>query len=247
MLIPEVSEGLERLGVRKSDTLLVHSSFKSLGRIPYSAIAFLSAFIDYLSEGTLLLPALSYENVSDRNPCFDLRKTKSCIGYLPEVFRKNFDVIRSIHPTHSVCAIGREARSITHRHREDSTPCGPNSPFSLLPEYSGKILMLGCGLHPNTSMHAIEELFEPEYLFNGQLNYTIIEQEGICYDRAYTIHNFRGWIQRYDRIMNTNADNWVQRGHIFQAECHLLNARTLWEKAKTRLAKEPLYFVEKER
>ena len=38
--------------------------------------------------------------------------------------------------------------------------------------------MLGCGLRPNTSMHAIEELVEPPYLFGPPLSYQLVLDDG---------------------------------------------------------------------
>ena len=57
-------------------------------------------------------------------------------------------------------------------HVQDNTPCGQNSPFNRLIENAGKILMIGCGLTPNTTMHAVEEYVRPPYLFgpsNGRV------------------------------------------------------------------------------
>ena len=60
--------------------------------------------------------------------------------------------------------------------------------------------MLGCGLSPNTSMHAIEELVTPPYLFAAPLDYTLVLPDGRELVKTYTPHNFHGWRQRYDRV-----------------------------------------------
>ncbi|TGV02872.1 AAC(3) family N-acetyltransferase [Flavivirga rizhaonensis] len=238
-------ESLENLDIKNDDIVLVHSSYKSLGQMPFRANDFLNFFIEYLYRGTLIFPGLSHKHVNALNPCFDNRKTKSCVGFLPELFRQSFRVNRSMHPTHSVCAIGKEAMSITESHGLDNTPCGPNSPFALLPKYNGKILMLGCGLKPNTSMHAIEETIEPPYLFGETVNYTLINKEGNCYNKDYTTHNFDGFVQRYDRIIDSNTDNWIKKGKIFKAECSILTAKKLWNEASKMLKLDSHYFVEK--
>ena len=103
-----IIEGLEMLDIKPNDTLLVHSSYKSLGTTELNPIEILKLFIGYLDKGTLILPALSHKHVTPQNPCFDNRKTSSCVGYLPEIFRTKFNIIRSIHPTHSACAIGKD-------------------------------------------------------------------------------------------------------------------------------------------
>ena len=67
----KILEDLERMGILADDTLLVHSSYKSLGEPSLTAKAFLQTLLDYLSRGTLLFPALSYTFVTPQNPCFD--------------------------------------------------------------------------------------------------------------------------------------------------------------------------------
>ncbi len=109
-------------------------------------------------------------------------------------------VRRSIHPTHSVCAIGKQAEELLENHHKDNTPCGPNSPFHLLPKVYGYILMLGCGLKPNTSMHAVEELIEPPYLWGNSLEYTLIDGTGTQTNKEYRQHGFTNTTQSYDRI-----------------------------------------------
>ena len=116
-------------------------------------------------EGTLLMPALTYASVSPEQPVFDVEKTPCCVGAIPEHFRRRPGTRRSIHPTHSVCGIGPRAAYLLGEHHLDKTPCGPHSPFQRLREVKGQIVMLGCGIGPNTSMHAMEECFGVPYLF----------------------------------------------------------------------------------
>ena len=233
------------LGVRPGGCLLVHSSLRALGPLaggPETVIAGLEAVLG--PQGTLLMPALSYAHVTPEHPVFDLLATPSNVGVIPETFRCQTGTLRSLHPTHSVCARGKLADELTRWHGEDATPCGPNSPFSLLPERDGQVLMLGCGLEPNTSMHAVEERIEPPYLFDPPLEYTLILPGGERRTKIYRPHNFRGWRQRYDRLELPNAG--LARGTAAEAECFLLDARAMWAAALECLRVDPLAFVEKE-
>ncbi|MDZ4184357.1 MAG: AAC(3) family N-acetyltransferase [Desulfuromonadales bacterium] len=63
------------------------------------------------------------------------------------------------------CCRGRRLHEMLDDHGLDGTPCGPHSPFRKLAETNGKIILLGCGLRPNTTMHALEEIADPPYLF----------------------------------------------------------------------------------
>ena len=158
-----LKQDLAALGVQPGDAILMHSSFKALGGMEDGAKGFFEAFQELLGEeGTLVLPALSYESVSREQPHFDVRTTPSCVGYLPEYFRTQIASIRSLHPTHSCSAVGRQADFLCSEHYRDRTPVGPHSPFARLPQVHGKILILGSHPDHNTTLHGVEETAEPE-------------------------------------------------------------------------------------
>ena len=173
------SADFERLGLLPGDTVLMHSSMKSL-QTDETPETFLRALTDYLGErGTLLLPTLSYETVRPKTPFFSARETPACIGLLPNVFRKMDGVIRSLHPTHSCAAKGYLAKELTYRHILDETPVGANSPFRLLPAVDGKILMLGPVNDHNTFMHGMEEIAHAPYCLRSErTHYTVIDYDG---------------------------------------------------------------------
>lgn len=234
------------LGIHRGGVLLVHSSLRSLGVVPGGAESVIEGLLNVLGhDGTLLMPALSYEHVTRENPYFNVNKTPSNVGALPEFFRLRKGTFRSVHPTHSVCAVGLLALHLLEHHSEDSTPCGSNSPFHLLPKYDGQILMLGCGLKPNTSIHAIEELIEPPYLYNPSLDYHLTFVDGTHITKTYKSHNFGGWEQHYERVEQVMTEPSLRRGHILNAECYLIEARSLWDSALVALRQDPLYFVSK--
>ena len=235
------------LGVRPGGVLLVHSSlgaFARTGPVPGGAETVIDALIASIGEdGTLLLPALSYETVTRSNPEFDARTTPSNVGVIPETFRRRDGVVRSVHPTHSVCAAGPRAAELTDGHLADSTPCGEHSPFHRLPRTDGQILMLGCSLMPNTSMHAIEELVEPRYLFGEPYECSVTDANGTTVRKRYRPHGFRGWQQRYDRVADVLAPPALRTGTIAGAPSHLIEARDLWTAVERRLREDELAFV----
>lgn len=236
---------LRKLGVSQGDTLLVHSSLRSLGHVDGGAETVIAALREALGEdGTLLMPALSYAYVGQGQPLFSARWTGCCVGTIPETFRRMPGTVRSVHPTHSVSASGARAEEFTARHHLDRTPVGENSPFALLPRMGGRILMLGCGLLPNTSMHGVEERVEPPYLFvRDRVTYVICgerEQQVVQHRR----HNFKGYAQRYDRIAPL-MDDGIRSGRVLEADCHLLDAGTLWRVGEAALRRDPMFFVQR--
>lgn len=239
-------EDLRALGIRENGVLLVHSSLRSLGQVEGGVEAVIQALLDVLGTGgTLLLPALSYETVSAANPYFDVLKTPSCVGALTEYFRKRKGTQRSIHPTHSVCAVGAMTVELLTGHENDTTPCGRNSPFHKLPRYNGQVLFLGCGLRPNTSMHAIEELSEPPYLYGDFLDYEVVDENGRSSQTSIRRHGFNGWAQRYDRLANVMRIG-LKTGRVLDADCYLVEAAEMWPVVHNKLNEDPLYFVDKE-
>lgn len=239
--LERLSADLAALGVRRGDVLLVHSSFRAIGAADPEAV--IGRLLEALGpDGTLLLPALSY--LQQPIDVHDTRTTPACVGFLPEYFRTRSGTIRSLHPTHSVCGVGARAAELLADHFEDDTPCGPHSPFRHLIEIGGKVAMLGCGLRPCTIMHAIEEYVGPPYLFGGRRTYTITDAEGAVRRRAYTIHGFRGFGQRYDRIAGILAPPDLVEGPFGNGTAHVVDAAALCRTARARLLEDPFAFVE---
>jgi|GEM_PF-705530 len=221
-----------------NDTVMVHSSLSSFGHIKGGAETVVQALIKALPQGTLLMPALSYRYVSKKIPVFSAAETPSCVGAIPEAFRKTPGVVRSVHPTHSVCAYGVRAAEITAQHRSDRTPVGENSPFRLLPKYGGKIMMLGCGLAPNTFMHGVEEAAGLPYVLQSEPAKLRVEGE----DVMHFMHNFEGIWQRYERAAECVS---VTRGKVMDADVFIIDAAELWDAAAKKLEKEPWFFVDR--
>jgi aminoglycoside 3-N-acetyltransferase len=244
-MITEMVDNLRALGVREGGVLMVHASLRSLGQVDGGAETVILGLLEVLGKSaTLLLPALSYATVDAANPNFDVLETPSCVGALPEYFRLRKGTLRSIHPTHSVCGAGALAEEILYAHEFDQTPCGYNSPFHKLRLYEGQVLFIGCGLRPNTSMHAIEEFSEPPYLFSDEMEYHITDAKGKQTSTRIRRHNFNGWEQRYDRLADVMATG-IQTGKVLEADCHLVEATEMWRVVRRKLQENPLYFVDR--
>lgn len=246
MVIERLVNDLRSLGLGEGDHVLVHSSLKSLGDIEERAMLFVEAMKRVLGdEGTLLMPSLSYKTVTRENPVFDELATPSCVGGLTEYFRTSGDVLRSIHPTHSVCAWGRKAQWFIQDHLKDHTPCGPYSPFSKLNEVGGYVMFLGCSPRFNTSMHGVEEKTVPPYLFGTPIEYTLKMADTTVVKKEYITHDFEGYEQRYERLLPLLNKEEFTQGRVLQADTCLIQSRAIWQKGHDRLVEDPLYFVDR--
>jgi aminoglycoside 3-N-acetyltransferase len=242
-----IAADLKRLGVKEGVLLLVHSSLSSLGFVPGGPETVIQGLLEAVGpEGTLLMPALSYEHVVSADPVFDVRNTPSNVGAIAECFRSRPGTIRSLHPTHSVTATGLKAEEILSEHIQDETPCGKHSPFHKLRYLDGRILMLGCGLEPNTSMHGVEEEIEPDYLYDEPLEYRLILDSVRTIKKVYRPHDFKGWKQRYDRLDSLLEEPALSWGSVLEARAALIDSARMWEVAIEALRSDSHFFVERE-
>lgn len=242
-----VRQELENAGITQGDNLLVHSSFKSLGvKGTEGADGIIKGLLGAIgNHGTLLFPTLSYQFVTTENPVFDVRLTKSCVGFLSEYFRNTYAEGRSMHPTHSVAGLGANLSFFLGDHHEDVTPLGEHSPYRRLWERKGKILMIGCGLMPNTSMHGIEELVSPDYLFGEPLTYKLISNDNQVQSKTLMTHGFEGVHQRYDRIREVMPPESLIKTSLLGAEMYVIDCDQLWTTVHHVLQSEPWFFVDR--
>lgn len=242
-----ISTDAKNLGIKEGDVLLVHSSLKSLGNKSVSPKDVIDGLLDLLGEGgTLVFPTLSYVSCGRNNTRFDYRATPSCVGAIPEYFRtETKGAVRSLCPTHSCAAKGRLAEYITKDHHLDNTPCGERSPFRRVMELGGKILFLGCGTNCNTSMHAVEELVVPNYLFDGKRVFELVDKDGSVKSMECSLHGFSGVRQCYYRAAALLDENEYKTGKIMEAECHLMDAKALWKKAEMKYRENNDYFIDR--
>ncbi len=230
---------LRQMGIEEGDTVLVHSSMKAIGtkQTPEEVLALLQRALG--PSGTLLLPGLTYLNVTPAQPVFDSRTTLPCIGLLPRTFMGMEDVVRSVHPTHSVFARGRLAVPLTADHEKDCTPLGPHSPFMKLPACGGKLLFIGEILNSCTFMHGVEEIAGCDYtLTKDRIRYVVNGRERFLYG-----HAFDGWISEYRKLTQFMDEGGLVLGSFGQAPCYVLDAAVLQQKAVEVLRSQPHFFV----
>lgn len=163
---------LRECGVREGDTVLAHSSLKSMGWVdggPETVIAALRASVG--ETGTVALPTLimndfrnSYRTWYDDKP--------SDTGLITEVFRKMPGVLRSSQPTHPVAAIGARAEELTRNHGLSGrrtgvfgdTPFAVSSPWQRFYDWNARIVLIGVNLEKNTIKHLLEYILINEGL-----------------------------------------------------------------------------------
>ncbi len=148
---------LQELGLQTGMDVLVHSSLRRVGKVTGGAETIIDCLQEILgSEGTLLMSTVS-GNVNSAQPVFHVTQTPATVGTLSNIFRLRPGVVRSLHPVHSVAAIGPRAEFYTSGHLQANTPWSPDSPYGkLMRQPQGRILFLGTNFTCNTCIHALE-------------------------------------------------------------------------------------------
>lgn len=167
-----IAQAFSELGIQKGDTVLVHSSLKSLGTLengPETVIRGIESLIG--DEGTLVMPTLISVDFQNAYKTWYMDKP-SDVGYLTEYFRKLPYVYRSNQATHSVAARGKKAYELTCEH----TAYGPHicpfgdyamadsSPWMKMYEKNVHIVFIGVSTKYNTMKHVVEIKFAEELL-----------------------------------------------------------------------------------
>src|SRR5574342_581360 len=87
---------LERFGVPRDGVLVVHSGIATLSRRGFHAEGIIEALIDYMRDGNLFMPTMTWRTVTPENPNWDELETPSHTGVLTEIFRTRYACARSI-------------------------------------------------------------------------------------------------------------------------------------------------------
>ena len=225
----DLKKDLQLLQIKPADTLLIHSSMKSIGEVQGGADAVLEMLMEYFREdGLLVFPTLSYRYINQGNLRFDVRNTPACVGILPELFRNKPGVIRSLHPTHSLAAYGREAADFTAGHEKFDTPAPVGSPWWKLLQRQGRILFIGTGISCNTFLHGCDEWLK----LSGMLTETCQELEIVDYN-GNTLptlqHRHCCGRNAYYGSLESEFDRAgaLVRGKFGNADCHLLDCKKI--------------------
>lgn len=172
VLKQDMIEALRKVGVQAGQTIMVHTSLKSLGFVCGGAQTVIEALFDCVGkDGTIMMPTQSWKNldpetgvhweepqewwqlIRDNWPAYDKDITPTnTMGAVAEMFRRWPGTVRSDHPARSVAAWGKHAEFLTGEH-DLSNIFGEGSPIGKLYQLDGYVLLIGVGYDKNTSLH----------------------------------------------------------------------------------------------
>jgi len=236
-----VSHILDAAQVPRDGVVVVHSAFSGLSRDGFRAEAFIDALVERLRHGTLLMPAMTWRNVTPAAPDWDERQTRSHVGILTEIFRTRYAETRSIHPTHSVSALGPAARELVADHQRDDTPCSPRSPWGRLAACNAYILLLGIGFETCTALHHAEEMVAPALYLKPPaeaVSYRCVARDGAVFSVRMRHHlRLNRDFPQYDGRLERQGK--LATGTLGATRWRLVSARTLIDDSLANLRARP--------
>lgn len=203
---------IKRLGVKSGDVLFIHSSVDKLN-IDFSPFRLLSLLLEIVGkEGTLLFPAWHFNQRAEEylksGKVFDIRRSPSALGLLSELARRHPLARRSLHPTTSIVAIGKQADYLVNDHGTSVYPCDETSPFFKMMEFHAKIIGLGVTTEFLSFVHCPEDVMKDKFPFKTRssgifsakaLDHTgqLHEVKTLVADKAIGHRNIPGFISRH--------------------------------------------------
>lgn len=247
----QLTAHIRAMGLRPDETLLIHSSMKSIGLVEGGADTVLDAWMEYFrEEGLLLFPTHTWAQIGPDYPTFDPAAEPSCVGLLTNLFRQRPGVVRSLHPTHSVAAYGRDAAAYVAGEENADTPCPRNGCWGRLIDRRARVLFLGCELTHNTFLHGVEEWNHvPGRIGTMPQALRIVLPDGRILERPSYRHDCPGIdiSEQYDKMERPFlATGIAVEGRFGDAHCVLCDAAGMAELTSRCLARNPQLFIDKQ-
>ncbi|MCL1806319.1 MAG: AAC(3) family N-acetyltransferase [Oscillospiraceae bacterium] len=240
----DLISNLSALNIDPNGTLMVHLSYKAIGEVEGRGDAVLDALIEYMQPGLLVLPSHTWM-INAANPVMDVLYTQTCVGLLTELFRCRPGVHRSLHPTHSLAAIGADAETFLSGEEHIQTPCGKGGTYYRLWERDAQILLIGVNFTRNTYIHGIEEWDGAVGSIKDTVTdlYVIDHQGNRLYTPQYR-HDSRLGSEPFSKLEpDALAQGIMTLGRFGDATTRLMRAKPLREMTAKLLKEDPTYLL----
>lgn len=212
----------DELGTRlpaDTEIVMVHCSVNDLKPMYTGSVPeLLAMLLDLCGPGrTLAMPAFFFGGPDGdpasyyrRRPVFDALRQPSEMGLLSELFRRREGVLRSLHPTVSVCALGPLAGELVRGHHLAPTSYGCGTPFAVMAERRTAIIGIGTEyFRCLTQVHAAEDLLGDRYPLAVRRETTPVQlkdRDGRVYDYALPLNRpgMRRRLELVERLLGSD-------------------------------------------
>lgn len=245
-------EEFRALGVEEGDTLLVHSSYKSLGPVdggPQTVIRALEAALGTDRDGTLIMPTFNFG--FNKGEPWDVRTTPSKMGVLTELVRTDPRAKRVFHPFYSFAVLGKHAEMLGSLRYKSAYE--RNSVFGKLRDLDGKIMVIGLSYtNSMTFFHHIEQMEGVDYRYLKQFTGQVTDENGVTYTDTFEM-----LVRDIDKGVVTEVNPMgelmekagiVKIRKIGEADVKLMKANEVYAFTAREMKRDPhlLYYIKKD-
>ena len=244
-----LTEAFGALGLRGGDTVLVHSSYKSLGGVEGGPQTVIDALLEVLGPaGTLIMPTFNFD--FNKGQPWDVRSTPSQMGVLTELVRKDARARRVFHPIYSFAIIGKHAEMLGALRYKSSYE--RDSVFGKLRDLDGKIMVIGLSYtNSMTFFHHIEQMEGVDYRFLKQFTGPVTDWDGSTW-----VDTFEMLVRDIDQGVITEVNPMgelmekagvIRSARIGEADVRLMRASEVYAFTAREMRRDPhlLYRIEK--
>ena len=211
----ELTCALRSLGVHGGQVYVVHSSLLKLGLIEDGLTGVMQCLWNVLGhDATILMPTFTFN--FGRTRVWNYHQTQSETGALTEFFRKLPTAVRTIHPFHSLAAIGPLANQFADCAGLSSFGLG--SPYALMYDLEAINIAIGIDLVGGaTFLHHSEEIAQVPYRLYKEFPGEVSDKNGERLPKIYKM--FVREItdtHEYDNIWSHVRDDFAANGMVIQ-------------------------------
>ncbi len=245
----QLIQEFQAIGLQAGDTLLVHSSYKSLGGVDGGPQTVIDAFLDALGpQGTLVMPTFNFDFC--RGQPWDVRATPSQMGAMTNMVRTRPDARRVFHPIYSFAVVGQHAEFMTKDRYKSSYE--KDSVFGKLRQVDGKIMVIGLSYNDSmTFFHHVEELEGVDYRYLKDFTGMVTDENGHTYEDTFQMlvrdldQGVHTMVDPMGALMETAGIITVRQ--IGEAKVSLMKANEVYDFTAREMRRDPrlLYYIEK--
>ena len=223
---------LSAFGIENGDILIVHSAFAAVAGVEGGVDTMLDALLEAVGEeGTLIFPTFT-----GTEPSFSSKDSKTYCGILGETFRHRKGAIRSLHPTHSLTAMGKHAATFAGDKWITETTCGRGTAFERLVTFNAKMMLLGLDFARCSVLHYCEE--DLDYLVPVRISPPIENPD------VTVLYRFPPGHRMFIHLMQTTRDKpWFSIGYIGEARTLIFPIKDMVDHCMEQVASDPFVFL----
>lgn len=258
---PEIGKGailaaLANVGVKRGDTLLVHSSLSACGHVVGGAQTIIEALIEALGpDGNFFVPTFQRSEcyLNGINKRWDHRPSDArdraseavrWVGALPLEFMRLYpEAPRGVHISHSWAGWGKRAAEVLSHQAEDEPPFSDNSCPMVVKDLGGRILHFGSPIGHTSFVHCFETHFDlpglgPSYyevrLPDGTITWKYVPK-GLPGPREFYSKDENARFFREAIVRGLE----IRRASLGVGELKLVDCRPFWEIGSALVTENP--------